>query len=69
MTKKEHAKIVKLLAEVEGTKAKMAKLRDTLREQISDLEGVLDSISEGIECFSDGRRSFDDGLDYFSQYI
>jgi uncharacterized membrane protein len=69
MTKRERTKVVKLLADIEKSKVKMAALRDTLRDQISDLEGVLDSLEDGLESFAQGKDYFERGLDSFSQYV
>lgn len=69
MTKAEKRLILKLLDRIDTTKTAMAELRDTLREQVYDLEGIVESISDGVEYLEDGRRSFDNALDSLCQYI
>ncbi len=69
VTKRERTKVMKLLADIEKSKVKMAAIRDTMRDQISDLEGVLDSLSDGLESFEQGKEYFERGLDSFSQYV
>lgn len=69
VTKQERNKLIKTLDSIETTKVKMATLRDRLREQVGDLEDILESIDAGVEAFEDADRNFRDGLDQMSAYL
>lgn len=69
MTKRELAAVKKSFAKIEKIKTQMAKLRDTLRDEISDLEGILESLNDGVNLTEDGLRSLNEGLDEMSKYV
>lgn len=52
----------KLVKAVEAEKAKIAKSRDRLRELASEIEGINESVEEGLE-------DIDRGLDALSRYL
>lgn len=62
-------RLKKKLAEIAKGKAKMEVLRGTLRDQIAELEDILDSLNTGIEYFDDGLRILDDGVMEFSKFL
>jgi ABC-type transporter Mla subunit MlaD len=69
MTKTTLNNVTKALTKVEITRGKIAKLRDTLRSQVEDVNDILDSLEESMDLFDEGRRAFDDGLDALSKYL
>ena len=61
--------IIKQLKKIEATQKQIAKLRDKLREEVSDLEGLLESLDRGVYDFDVGLRNMQSGLDHFSEYL
>jgi prefoldin subunit 5 len=55
-------KLTKALAKVEKHKATIAKSRDALREAISEIEAISESIDEGLE-------ELQRGVDAISKYV
>jgi len=69
ITKKELAQLKRSLAHFEKTKMKIAALRDKLRDDLEEIECVIESMNEAVEEFEIGKRSFEDGVDRLSQYV
>lgn len=69
MTKRELRALNSALAKIESTKKKMADLRDVLRGQLSDLEDIAESLSEGVNLVEDGLRAISDGVDEMSKFV
>lgn len=57
------------LKAIEKTKSDIAKLRDSLRGQIDDLEGILDSCSEAHDLLEDGMQAFSNATTELSKYL
>lgn len=62
-------KIELALDAIESDKKHMALIRDRLRARVDDLEGLAQSLDEGIENLENGMRYFQSALDDFSQYV
>lgn len=69
MSKKELAQLKKLLAQIERTKQRIAKDRDTLRDQTEDLASLLDSCNEAIGGLEAGLRTIQDAVDRLSEQL
>lgn len=54
---------------IETLKIAAAGIRDKLRDEVDDLNAVIESITEGIEQFDSGRRELEAGVDKMSEYI
>jgi hypothetical protein len=57
------------LKAIEKTQVDIGKLRDVLRDQISDLEGIANSCDEAYSCIEDGLRAFQDAESELSKYL
>ncbi len=57
------------LKAIEKTKKQLGELRDRLRNQISDLEGIADVCDEAHNLMQDGTRSLSDAADQLSTYL
>lgn len=66
---KEVQRLRAMFLKIDSTKQKISDLRDKLRNQVSDVEDILETLDLGIEAFDSGKREFDDGLDYLSQHL
>ncbi len=58
-----------LLLKIEAKKAKLKKLRDDLRDDVDELEGIIDSMGEAVELLEEGMRNFSDATDEMSKYV
>jgi hypothetical protein len=65
----ESVRLKKKFAEITKMKVKMEVLRGALRDEVSELEDLLDSLNTGIEYFDDGLRYLDDGIIEFSKFL
>ncbi len=69
MTKKKITEVKAALKKIEKTKDQIAALRDLLRDQVSDLEGVLATVDNGVESIETGLTYFADGIDNLSELL
>lgn len=69
LTSKTEKQIRAQLTKIERTKTQIADLRDVLREQLSDLEGIMESLDTGIADIEAGKRQIEDGLAEISKYL
>lgn len=63
------SKIKQGIKKVKTTKIKIAALRDELREQICDLQSILDSVDTAVEYIEEGQRYMDNAVAELSQYL
>jgi hypothetical protein len=52
----------------ESRRKDVAKLRDAMRNELQELEALVDSLSEAELNLSDARDSFDDAITEMSKY-
>ena len=57
------------LKEVNRITAKIAKDRDELRALVSDMQDIVDTLTEGAYDFDSAIEHFENGLDEISQYL
>lgn len=57
------------LKQIEKTKIQISVLRDKLREQTVDLEGIADECDQAVNDIEDGLRFFSDAADAMSKYL
>lgn len=57
------------LKAIEKTKADISALRDRLRSEVEDLEGILESCDQAVDDLEDGIRAFQDAVDNLSKYL
>ncbi len=69
MSKTEQLTLKRKLNALEASKTKLCVLRDKIKEQMSDIEDIVDSMENAIEAFEDGRRRFDEGIEDLSRYV
>lgn len=69
MNKDELRAARKALGKIVTTREKLKKLRDQLRDEISEFEDILESVGESIELFSSGTKDLQDGLDELCKYM
>lgn len=69
MTKEELKLIKALVASITKRKEKISAERDFLREEVDNLDGLLQSLDEADEMIMEGLRELQDGLDRMSEYI
>lgn len=62
-------RIVRLLAEIDKTKVRVAALRDKLREQVEDLTDIIESCDESVNFLDDGKRAFEDAVSEMSKFL
>ena len=55
--------------QIEKSKMIIAAERDRLRNLLSDLESILDSVNDTMEMFDDGLEDIRTGLDRLSEYL
>jgi hypothetical protein len=48
---------------------KISELRDGLRGDLDQLNSILASLDEGLECLDEANRYLDEGVDVLSQYL
>jgi len=54
---------------IEGLKTDAAQVRDKLRYEIDDLEGIIESLNTAIEEIDNGMDAMKRGVDTMSQYV
>jgi exonuclease VII small subunit len=59
----------KLLQQIEESKKIIALERDSLRDILSELESIVDSLERGTENIDSGMREIKDGIDAISEYL
>ena len=69
ITKKQSDKIHQMMKRINKSKDIIAKERDKLREVYYDLEGILESVTEGIDSLENGMRDFEDAVDKLSEQL
>lgn len=57
------------LALIEKTKQAISDQRDILRNQIDELNDILESCDEAVSMIEDGQRAFEDAADELSKYL
>jgi ElaB/YqjD/DUF883 family membrane-anchored ribosome-binding protein len=60
---------MRLLEEIEKRKNAVAKLRDEIRDLVSDVESIIESLEHADGELSSGLRSLRSGVDSASQYL
>ena len=58
-----------LTAKIVVSTDEVAKLRDIIREQHSELEDILGSLDQGIDNFTDGLREIENGVAELSKFL
>lgn len=69
MTKQHLKKVKDSLSRINTLKKQTETLKDSLREEISQLEDILNSVEEANELLNDGLRAFDDAVMELSKYV
>lgn len=67
--KEEVVKVKKMLTRVVQLKDQIAKLRDQMRDEVHDIEAILETLESAESEFDEGIRSLNRGLDEASQYL
>ncbi len=69
MTKKQAAKAKKLLSIIDQSKGKICELRDLIRDEVSELEDIVNSLEQSISDFDYGISCLNQGIDNISELL
>jgi len=57
------------LSEIESLKNKLAQTRDELRDKITELLDIIDSLDRADDAFGEGTQLLEEALDNASEYL
>lgn len=69
MNKRDLAKLTKLRTRIEAAKLKAGKVRDELRELLSDVEEVASDFDDGVESLNSAIDGIDEAVTVMSRNV
>jgi hypothetical protein len=63
------AALIAKITAIEAQKEIIAEERDKLRDMVSDVESILESLDRGVDGIDEGVRALQSAVDSMSEYI